>query len=89
VPFGLAPSPLLLGRVLDVHLSTWEDREPDIVAKLRDELHVDDLISGSTIVAEAREFKEKITEMFKEGCFNLHKWNSNDQNLETEDLPEG
>ena len=71
------------------HLSTWENREPDIVAKLRDELYVHDLISGSTTVAEAREFKEKITEMFKEGCFNLHKWHSNDQNLESEDLPEG
>jgi hypothetical protein len=73
VPFGLAPSPFLLGGVLDMHLSNWEDREPDIVAKLRDKLYVDDLISGSTTVAEAREFKEKITEMFKEGCFNLHK----------------
>ena len=69
VPFGLGPSPFLFGGVIDMHLSTWEDREPDIVAKPREELYVDDLISGSTTVAETREFKEKITEMFKDGCF--------------------
>ncbi len=88
VPFGLAPSPFLLGGVIDMHLSTWEDREPDIVAKLREELYVDDLISGSTTVAETREFKEKITEMFKDGCFNLHKWHSNDRELESDYLSE-
>ena len=43
VPFGLAPYPFLLNGVIDMHLSTWEDREPDIVAKLRRELYVDDL----------------------------------------------
>ena len=88
VPFGLAPPLFLLGGVIDMHLSTWEDREPDIVAKLREELYVDDLISGSTTVAETCEFKEKITEMFKHGCFNLHKWHSNDRQLESDYLSE-
>ena len=38
-PLNLALSPFLLGRVIDMHLSTWEDREPvDIVAKLLNEL---------------------------------------------------
>ena len=73
VPFGLAPSPFLLGRVLDMHPSTWGDRKPDIVAKLRKELYVDDLVSRSTTNPEVREFKEKVTEMFRDGCFNLHK----------------
>ena len=40
VPFGLAPSPFLLGWVVDMHLSTWEDGKPDIVAKHRKELYV-------------------------------------------------
>ena len=78
VPFGLAPSPFLLGRVIDMHLSTWKDREPDIVAKLRRELYVDDLVSGSTANPEVREFKEKVTKMFRDGWFDLHKWHSND-----------
>ena len=88
VPFGLAPSPFLLGRVIDMHLSTWEDREPDIVAKLRRELYVDDLVSGSTTNPEVREFKEKVTKMFRDGCFNLHKWHSNDRDLESDNQQE-
>ena len=44
VPFSLAPSPFLLGGVIDMCLSTWEDREPDVVAKLQRVLYVDDLV---------------------------------------------
>ena len=72
VPFGLPPSPFLLGGVMDMHLSSWEDRESDIVAKLRKEQYFDDLVSGSTTDPEVREFKERATEIFRGGCFNLH-----------------
>ena len=71
-----------------MHLSTWEDREPDIVAKLRRELYVDDLVSGSTTNPEVREFKEKVTKMFRDGCFDLHKWHSNDRDLESDNQQE-
>ena len=71
-----------------MHLSTWEDRKPDIVAKLRRELYVDDLVSGSTTNPEVREFKEKVTKMFQDGCFNLHKWHSNDRDLESDNQQE-
>ena len=85
VPFGFAPSPFLLGGVIDMHLSTWEDRErEDIVAKFQKELYVEDLVSGSTTNPEVCEFKEKVTEMFRDGCFNLHKWHSNDRDLESD-----
>ena len=84
VPFGLAPSPFLLGGVIDMHLSSWEDQEPDIVAKLQRELYVDDLVSGSTTNPEVHEFKEKVTKIFQDGCFKLQKWHSNDRDLESE-----
>ena len=83
VPFGLALSPFLLGGVIDMHLSSWEDREPVIVAKLRRELYVDDLVSGSTANA-----KEKVTKMFRDGCFKLHKWHCNDRDLESDNQKE-
>lgn len=81
--FGLAPSPFLLGGVIEAHLSNWEEEEPEIVAKLRQELYVDDLITGSTSVPKAQEVKEKATTIFQDACFKLHKWHSNEHELET------
>ena len=51
---------------MDMHLSSWEDRESDIVAKLRKEQYFDDLVSESTTDPEVREFKERATEIFLE-----------------------
>lgn len=34
VLFGLAPSPFLLGGVIEAHLDAWEEREPEIVTEL-------------------------------------------------------
>ena len=47
--FGLASSPSLLAGVIDTHLTSWEGREPEIVAKFKKELYVDDSISRSGI----------------------------------------
>ena len=80
--FGLVSSPFLLGVVIDAHLSNWDEREPEVVAKLRKELYIDDLISGSTSVSKAKEIKEKATSIFEDACFKLHKWHSNERELE-------
>ena len=81
--FGLAPSPFLLGGVINAHLTSWEEREPEVVAKVKKELYVDDLISGSTTVNKARELKRKTATIFQDGCFKLHKWHSNVPELES------
>ena len=81
--FGLAPSPFLLGGVIEVHLNNWEEKEPEIVAKIRRELYVYDLISGSTSVTKTRELKDKATTIFQDACFKLHKWHSNVPELES------
>ena len=75
--FGLVASPFLLGGVIEAHLSNWEEKEPEVVAKIRRELYVDDLISGSTTVHKTRELKDKSSIIFQDACFNLHKWHSN------------
>lgn len=82
--FGLTSSPFLLGGVIDSHLSTWEKQEPELVTKLRCELYVDDLITGSTTVPKAQELKAKTTSVFRDACITLHKWHSNEKDLETE-----
>lgn len=85
--FGLASSPFLLGGVIEAHLNNWEENEPEIVAKIRKELYVDDLISGSTTVHKTRELKVKASEIFKDACFHLHKWHSNVPELESAQSP--
>jgi hypothetical protein len=76
-------SPFLLGGVIDAQLRNWEEREPEVVAKLREELYVDDLITGSTSVSKTEEVKEKITTIFEDAGFKIHKWRSNERELET------
>ena len=74
--------PFCWGGVIEMHLNHWEEKEPRLVAKIRKELYVDDLISGSTTVCKTRELKEKTTAIFQDACFNLHKWHSNVSELE-------
>ena len=85
--FGLTTSPFLLGGVIDSHLSTWEEREPETVQNLKRELYVDDLISGSTTVKKALEVKAKTSGIFEDACFHLHKWHSNSPELESDLAP--
>lgn len=54
------------------------------MAKLQQELYVDDLISGSTSVERARELKGKASAVFEDAGFKLHKWHSNVQELESD-----
>ena len=50
--------------------------------KIRKELVVDDLISGSIAVRKAKEVKDKV--VFRKACFSLHKWHSNAPELEAD-----
>lgn len=80
--FGLAPSPFLLGGVIEQHLESWESRAPNVVAEIRKSMYVDDLISGKTTVKKAQLFKQEATEIFHDATFTLHKWHSNAAELE-------
>ena len=81
--FGLAPSPFLLGGVIEQHLIGWEPRHPQSVQEIRRSLYVDDLISGGTAVNEVQELKRNAIEIFDDASFHLHKWHSNVPELET------
>ena len=77
VLFGLAPSPFLLGGVLEHHLSSWSKKYPDEVERLRHSLYVDDILTGGKDVTQARLHKSTATEIMNDAKFELHKWNSN------------
>ena len=80
--FGLTSSPFLLGGVIEQHLDNWESRMPEAVAELRKSLYVDDLLSGGVTVEEAQEVKQQAVEIFEDATFTLHKWHSNEAELE-------
>ena len=80
--FGLAPSPFLLGGVIEAHLDAWEEREPEIVAEHRRSLYVDDLLTGGQTTSHAQQRKEKAVQIFSDATFQLHKWHSNVKQLE-------
>ena len=45
-------------------------------------MYVDDLISGGSNVAKAQDLKDNTTEIFSDVGFDLHKWHSNEPELE-------
>ena len=46
-------------------------------------MYVDDLVSGSNTIEEVKVIKQKSIELFWKGGFNLHKWHSNIQSLQS------
>ena len=80
--FGLAPSPFLLGGVIQHHLDSWRARYPESVREIERSLYVDDLITGSTTVSKAEKLRENAIEVFADATFKLHKWHSNVKDLQ-------
>ncbi len=55
---------------------------PKQADEIEKELYVDDLVTGGTSIQEAHEKKEVSSEIFKQASFQLHKWQSNIEELE-------
>ena len=83
--FGLTSSPFLLGGVIQHLLESCRSTYPVIVEELRRSLYVDDLISGGPTIEKAQELKSTAIEIFAQGTFELHKWHSNDPQLDSPD----
>ena len=80
--FGLTSSPFLLGGVLQHLLERCRANYPEIVREIEKSLYVDDLISGGPTREKAESIKSASVEIFAQGTFKLHKWNSNVKELE-------
>jgi len=75
-------SPFLLGGVINQHLDTWERQHPEFIKELRDNLYVDDLVTGGETVKAAASKKIIATEVIGDATFEIHKWHSNAPELE-------
>ena len=56
----------------------------ELIRKIRDDMHVDDLVTGGESLQEVEKIKSDSLELFR--WFKLHKWQSNEPSLETNDL---
>ena len=77
----LAPSPLLIGGVIEHHLDNWVEGEPHAKAEILRSLYVDDLLSSEMTEEETKLLKEKAIEIFEDATFTLHKWKSNEHKV--------
>lgn len=80
--FGLAPSPFLLGGVLESHLDASAKKYPEETEHLRRSFYVDDVLSGGQNIQQARTRKKIATEIMNDASLELHKWHSNEPQLE-------
>ena len=70
--FGLTCSPFLLGGVINEHLRHWETKYPEVVKKIRDNLYVDDLITGGESVQSVGTKRLQAVQVFEDATFHLH-----------------
>ena len=86
--FGLVQSPFLLAGTLKLHLESLRENYPEVIEEILRSLYVDDVITGGNTTAEVRNLKKTIVSVFGEAKFTMHKWNSNEPQLESEnDVP--
>ena len=76
VTFGLNCSPFLLNAVVDYHLKKQKDSH--VVEDLKENLYVDDFLSGGDTSAEVCEVIKDASSILSTAGFTLSKWNSND-----------
>lgn len=81
--FGLVQSPFLLAATLKQHLKALRERYPQEIDELEKCLYVDDIISGGCTSDEVLNLKQTTISVFEEAKFELHKWHSNEPQLES------
>ena len=69
-----------------LHLPNSRTRYPVEIEEILKSLYVDDIISGGNPIAEVQGLKKTITSVLAEAKFTMHKWNSNDPQLESENV---
>ncbi len=83
--FGLVQSPFLLAATLKQHLNSLRGKYPEEIKEIEKSLYVDDIITGGETTDEVLCLKQKTITVFEEAKFQLHKWHSNEPQLESAD----
>ncbi|XP_076301460.1 uncharacterized protein LOC143219342 [Lasioglossum baleicum] len=81
VTYGTAPAPFLALRVLQQLAQDEGSKYPLATSVLRDQIYVDDCVFGADDPHLARQIRDQVTALLREGGFTLRKWASNDSSL--------
>ena len=73
VPFGLSCSPNMPLKTIDVLLNDYEVTDPELCAKIRAALYMDDICMAFHTQEEAAEAMARMTEIFNKANMPLHK----------------
>ena len=82
VLFGLKPSPHLVSAVLRMHIMSYYCENSDLIEKIFNSLHVDDLLTSEGTDDEALKFYSSVKSCLAADNFNLRKFSSNSKKLE-------
>lgn len=83
VVFGVSASPFLLNATVKYHLEQFLESNEVIVKRLLQSTYVDDVISGAKSEDEAFDLYTQSKEIFRQGGFNLRKFLTNSETLQT------
>lgn len=74
VPFVIISSPFLLAATIESHLSSYKTHIGD---QIKNDIYIDNLITGANTVVEAMTVYSELKQMFREASMNLREWISN------------
>ncbi|XP_052762173.1 uncharacterized protein LOC128204805 [Mya arenaria] len=80
VPFGVVSSPFLLSATIEHHLDTYET---EVAEKLKSDIYMDNLVTGTDSVGDAKDLYRDSKDMFNEAQMNLQEWNTNSVELKS------
>ena len=81
----LNQSPFISERTLKIHFENYIGIFRELIERAKDDMYVDNLVTGGESTSEADEIKGDSVKLFQRGGFKIHKWHSNEQALETND----
>ncbi|XP_052788666.1 uncharacterized protein LOC128223425 [Mya arenaria] len=80
VPFGIISSPFLVGATIESHLDSYEC---ELSEKIKNDIYVDNLVTGARNITEAIELYSGTKQMFNEASMNIREWISNSVEVNT------
>lgn len=81
LPFGLSCSPFLAIATVHHHLDKFAEKYPNMVKNLKENMYIDDALTGAETEDEAILLYEESYGVMKEAGMEMVKWNSNCQKL--------
>lgn len=88
VTYGVSSSPFLACRTIQQLANDEGHKYPKAKAVLTSDIYVDDVVTGSTSLSDARDIKSQLIALFDLGSFELRKWVSNRPELLSDLSPE-